>query len=279
MKYKIQKLLLTIISLFMIVTSGAFAQKSIKLVYNLNVGDNYSFISDINQDITFDAMGTTTTLEQVMMFEMSSVVNKIEGNDISEEYAFNRIKMDQKIFGMEIIYDSRDSTTFEGMGAQIAEQMNKIIGAQIYIVKNNRGKVLDIDLSKFSNNSDLANSLSSGNTHAIYPEGKIKVGDSWESDINTLEDSEMKVHVVYTLKKVSRKHAELDVEGTVTANDIEEELSLTGTTTGSMTVDRKTGMLISSTIDLDMSLDIDQGGVTIPATIMGTTNTTVSKVK
>ena len=280
MKLKIQKVLLAFTVIFLVFASNGFAQKSIELKYNLNVGDSYSFVSNTEQDITFDAMGTTTTLEQVMVFDMSTIVNKIEGDDISEVYVFDRIKMDQKIFGMEMKYDSDDSSTFEGMGAQIAEQMNKIIGAQIEVVKDNRGNVLDIDLSKFNDNSDLANSLSSGNTHAVYPDRKIKVGESWETDVNPLKGSEMKVHVVYTLIKVSRKHAELSVKGNVTANEIEgEEIVLNGNTAGTMKVDRKTGMLISSTIDLDMSLELDQGGTKIPATIMGTTITTVSKVK
>ena len=177
------------------------------------------------QDITFEAMGQTTTLDQVMMFEMSSFVTKIEGDNISG------------------------------------------------------GNIIDVDLSGFTENSDLMNNLSSGNSHAVYPEGKVKVGDTWETDINPMEDSEMKVHMVYTLLKISRKHAELGVVGTISANEIEgKDITLDGNTAGTMIVDRKTGMLISSTIDLDMTMNLDQAGVLIPATIMGTTETKVRKV-
>ncbi len=278
MKLKI-KISILLLGLFLVNISSVVAQKSVQLRYNLNEGDHYIFVSDIGQEISFDAMGATTTLEQVMMFEMSSLVTKIEGDNISEDYVFERIKMDQKIFGMEIKYDSDDSSTFTGMGAQIAEQMNKIIGAQIEIVKDNRGNLIDMDLSGFTENSDLMNNLSSGNSHAVYPEDKVKVGDTWETDINPMEDSEMRVHVVYTLLKISRKHVELGVVGTVSANEIEgKEITLSGSTAGTMIVDKKTGMLISSTIDLDMAMNLDQAGVTIPATIMGTTETKVRKV-
>jgi len=279
MKSKIQISLLLLFSLFFMNISSTIAQKSVELKYNLNEGDAYVFVTDMVQDITFEAMGQTTTLDQVMMFEMSSFVTKIEGDNISEDYVIERVKMDQKIFGMEIKFDSDDSSTFTGMGAQIAEQMNKVIGAQIKIVKDNRGNIIDVDLSGFTENSDLMNNLSSGNSHAVYPEGKVKVGDTWETDINPMEDSEMKVHMVYTLLKISRKHAELGVVGTISANEIEgKDITLDGNTAGTMIVDRKTGMLISSTIDLDMTMNLDQAGVLIPATIMGTTETKVRKV-
>ncbi len=54
---------------------------------------------------------------------------------------------------------------------------------------------------------------------------------------------------------------------------------MNGTTVGVMVVDSKTGMLISSVIDLEMALDIDQGGVKIPATMISTSETVVEKIK
>lgn len=281
MKSKIQISLLLLIGLFLINISGAFAQKSIELKYNLNEGDKYVFVTDIEMDMTFEAMGATATLDQVMSIQMTSLVSKLEGDEISQDFTFDRITMNQKIFGMEINYDSDDSSTFSsGMGAQIADQMNKVIGASIKMIMDDRGKIKDIDVSSITDNSDLTNNFGSGNTYAVYPEGKVKVGESWEEEIKPMEDSEMKVHAKYTLLKVSRKQAVIGVEGTLSANEIEgQEIKLNGTTVGEMIVDRKTGILISSIIDLEMAMDIDQGGVKIPATIMSTSETNVKKHK
>lgn len=280
MKLKIKISLLLLVGLFLVNISGVVAQKSIELRYNLSEGDSYIFVTDINQDITFDAMGTTTTLEQVMIFEMTSTIRKVVDNEIHEDFVFDKIQMVQKIFGMELIYDSEDSSTFTGMGAQVAEQMNKVIGNSIKIVMDDRGNFKDMDLSSFTENSDLSDNLSSGNTHAVYPEGKIKVGDSWETDINPLADSEMKVHLKYTLLKITRKNAVLAIEGNVSANEIKgQDIKMEGTTVGEMTVDRKTGMLISSVIDLELAMELDQGGVKIPATIMSTSETKVTKTE
>ncbi len=260
--------------------SGAIAQKSIELKYNLNEGDTYIFVTDMEQDITFEAMGQTTTLDQVMSIQMTSLITGIEGDDIKQDFTFDKIKMNQSIFGMEIVYDSEDSSTFTGMGGQIAAEMNKVIGSTIKVIMDDRGNIKDMDLSSFSDNSDLSNNLSSGNTYAVYPDGKVKVGDSWETDIKPLEDSEMKVHMSYTLLKVSRKEAVIGIEGTVSANEIQgQEIRLNGTTVGEMIVDTKTGMLINSVIDLELAMDLEQGGVKIPATIISTSETNVTKAE
>jgi uncharacterized protein DUF6263 len=259
---------------------GSFAQRSITLEYDLSPNDIYEFVSDIDQDITFEAMGNTTTLEQVMTFKMKSVVKKIEGEEIHNEIAFDRIKMNQKIFGMEINYDSDDSSTFNsGMGSQIAAEMNKIVGKPVDFVMDKKGSIKKLDLSNITDNSDLANSLTSGNTYAVYPKDKVKVGDSWESDLEPLEGSEMKVHINYTLLKISRKQVVIGVEGILAGNEIQgEEINLNGTTVGEMIVDRSTGMLITSTIDMEIAVDIEQGGVKIPATILTTSVTNAKKL-
>ena len=280
MKSKIQISLLLLAGLLFVNISSAIAQKSVELKYNLNKGDTYVFVTDMEQDITFEAMGQTTTLDQVMSIQMTSVVIGIEGGDINQDFTFDKIMMNQSIFGMEIVYDSEDSSTFTGMGGQIATEMNKVIGSTIKVIMDDHGNIKDMDLSSFSDNSDLSNNLSSGNTYAVYPEGKVKVGDSWETDIKPLEDSEMKVHMNYTLLKVSRKQAVIGIEGTVTANEIQgQEIRLNGTTVGEMIVDTKTGMLINSIIDLELAMDLDQGGVKIPANIISTSETNVTKAE
>lgn len=45
-----------------------------------------------------------------------------------------------------------------------------------------------------------------------------------------------------------------------------------------MVVDRKTGMLIQSVIDLETEMDIEKGDVKIPALMMSTSVTNVKKV-
>ena len=68
------------------------------------------------------------------------------------------------------------------------------------------------------------------------------------------------------------------MEGTIAANSVDDqEVNLQGTQSGEMIVDTKTGWLIKSSIDQELTLDIEQGGQKFPATISGTTTSTSAK--
>ncbi len=266
-----------LIAMIAIVTNVS-AQKKIELKYNLNVDDQYEFVTELEQEVSFDANGQTMTLDQVMLFNMVSQVKDVADNSITQEIVFNRIKMNQQIFGMELNYDSDDESTWTGMGEKIAEEMNKIINQPIKYVMDEKGNVTELDLSAISDNDELSNNLTSGNTYAVYPEGKIKVGESWETDIEPLKDSDMRVHMKYTLLKASKKQAVIGLEGTLKANKINSEnMNLEGTTVGEMTVDAKTGMLITSKVDLELAVDLEQQGMSIPADILSTSVTNCTK--
>ncbi len=278
MKSKIRISLVLAASFLLLNLSTVFAQKSVELKYNINTGDKYNFVTNVDMDMSFEAMGTTMTMESVMAVEMTSVVNKVENNEINQDLFFDRIAMNQKVMGMEINYDSDDSSTYNsGMGAQIGAEMNKIIGKSVSMLMDNKGNILNIDVSGVTS-ADITNNITSGNTYAVYPEGKVKVGDVWETDMNPLEDSEMSIHLKYTLLKASKKQATIGIEGVITAKEIEgEDVNMDGTTVGEMIINVKTGMLISSTVDLEMAMDIEQGGVKFPATMMSTSVTKVVK--
>jgi len=88
----------------------------------------------------------------------------------------------------------------------------------------------------------------------------------------------MKYHIKYTVQKITKKETTLKVEGTISANNVEEqEINLEGTQSGTMIVDTESGWLIQSTIDQEITLDIEQGGQKFPATITGTTISTSVK--
>jgi len=180
---------------------------------------------------------------------------------------------------MEIKYDSKDPASTENpMVAKIAEAFSDLIGSSYTMTMDDKGNVKEIDMKELTDNDDLAQNLSSGSNYAIYPDGKVAVGDSWEKDIEPLETSDMKYHIKYTVLKIGKKETTLGVEGSITANSIDDaEVNLEGTQTGEMIVNTQTGWLISSTIDQELTLDIEQAGQKFPATISRTTISTSVK--
>ena len=269
---------MTIVIVIMFTITIANAQKAVELTYNLNVGDKYEFNTELNQDISFDANGQTMTLEQVMSFQMGTQVISIADGLITQDLKFDKVSMNQQIFGMELNYNSEDESTWTGMGAQIADQFNKIIGVSINFGMDNKGNIVEIDLSELKGVDDLTNNLTSGSNFALYPKGDIKVGETLERNIKPLKDSEMRVFMKYTLLKITKKQVIISLDGTLSGNVVDgTEVKLDGTTGGELIVDRNTGMLVNSTMDIDLTIEIEQQGMKIPANIVSTSATTVVK--
>ena len=255
------------------------AQKKVELKYNLTTGDQYTYNIETDQDISFEANGQTMVMNSKIGFEMTGTINDNASDNIVVKTIIDRVTMTQSIFGMEIKYDSKDPASTENpMAAKIAEAFSDLIGSSYTMTMDNKGNVKDMNMSELTDNDDLAQNLSSGSNYAIYPDGKVAVGDSWEKDIEPLETSDMKYHIKYTVLKIGKKETTLGVEGSITANSVEEtEVNLEGTQTGEMIVNTQTGWLISSTIDQELTLDIEQAGQKFPATISGTTISTSVK--
>jgi len=257
---------------------SVFAQKSVTLKYDVNAGDKYEYKLEIDQDIVFDAGGQTMALDQLMNFRMTSNIDEKTGNEYKISTTVDAIKMTQSIFGMQITYDSEDPNTMQNpMAAKIGEEMNNIIGSDYTMTMDEKGHVTNVDASDVSND-ELINNISSGSNFAIYKEGSVSVGETWDGDVTPMENSDMKVSMQYTLLKVSGKEALLGLNGTITANSIDDqEMKMNGTMTGEMTVNVNTGWLIESVLNQEIELDIEQNGQKFPATISGTVTTTSEK--
>lgn len=255
-----------------------FAQKSVELKYDVNQGDKYEYKLHIDQDIVFDAGGQTMALDQLMDFRMTSNIDERSGEEFIISTSIDAIKMTQSIFGMQITYDSEDPNTMQNpMAAKIGEEMNHIIGSDYTMTMDDKGHVTNVDASDVSND-ELINNISSGSNFAIYKEGTVSVGESWEGDVEPLENSDMKVQMIYTLLKVSGKEATLGLNGNISSNKIDDqEMRMEGTMKGEMRVDINSGWLIESVLNQEIELDIEQNGQKFPASISGTITTTSVK--
>ena len=255
-------------------------QESVDLKYDLNQGDQYSYNMTTDMDITFDANGMSMTLGNIVVFESVATVQKALENEFTIGTRVKRIKSTQKMFGMEVRYDSDDPSTAQNpMVAQIAAAFSSVVGKSYIIVMDEKGNISHTDMSQLSENEDIAKSINSGTQYAIYPERKIKVGDSWEQDITPVEESDMKVHAKYTLKEISGNRATLAIEGTIMSNAISDvEIKMNGTQKGTMVVDLKTGWLIKTVIHQSIEMDIEQAGQKFPASAEGTTTVTSSRL-
>jgi len=251
---------------------STFAQKKVKLSYKLEQGKSFNIITEVDQDIVFDANGQTMTLDQTIRTKSVSTIENVDDNQLTIKTTMSAMRMSQSIFGMEIIYDSEDDATMQNpMAAKIGEALEKLIGASYSTIIDNRGNVQSYDLGDFAGNDEMTNNISSGNSYVVYPDKKISIGDSWEADIMPLKESDMKVFSKYTLIKASKKLATIKVESIISANNIEgEELKMDGSIIGEIIIDPRTGWTNESNMDMEIEMEIDADGMKFPATISGT---------
>ncbi len=253
-----------------IVTS--FAQKKVMLKYKLDDGSTYQNITNLDQEISFEANGQTMSLNQIMIMKTDISVENNEDDNIKLTTTLSSMRMEQSIFGMNIIYDSEiDSTKNDPMVKKIAESLDKLMGSTYSLLMDDKGKIVEYDLGDFSDNSDITNNLTSGNGYANYPDHKVTVGDSWDAEITPLKDSDMSYHTTYTVLKIKKKEVTLGVESKITANKLKDmDSKIDGTISGEMIINPKTGWTISSDMDMEMTMEMNQGGNKFPATISAT---------
>lgn len=256
-----------------------YAQKAIMLKYNLKNGDKYLSTMTMGQEIDMEVQGQSMVINQDMNFEFGYAVSDVTADSFNLHTTINAIKMDQTVMGMEIKYDSKDTSTYNNpmVGTKISDQMNSLINKEIVTTTSVDGNVGTIDLGDMGSDNEVASNMKSSFSQAVYPDHKVKVGDSWENDITTSGIAEMNMHLTYTLTKATRKQAFIDVKGTIESPDATAQLK--GTISGEMIVDRKTGWVIHSTFDQDFEMQMERQGMSFPATISGTYEINSAKAK
>ena len=155
--------------------------------------------------------------------DMDKMIEKIFSAFIGKSFALS-VAPDgtvNSVTGMDAIVESMTQSV--AAGGQIAAQISEAVKQQF---NENATKNMFEQSFKF------------------YPENTVKAGDSWTVD-NTLEISNMdtKTKTKYTIKEIKKNIAAIAVESTLEMKPgAGMEGTLTGTQTGTMQVDTKTGM-------------------------------------
>ena len=274
------KLLLVLLFILPVVPQQANAQKKVWLKYNLKKGEKYISHMNSNQDIDMESQGQTISINQIITSDISTVVSDVTPTEIKTTNTLGKMTMKQTLFGQELKYDSSDSSTFaSGRGKLIGDALNKLIGKPYGITMDHLGNISAYDLSALlKDNNKIAGNIKSGTNYVIFPDHKVKVGDSWQADIKPMKTDNMKIHIKYTLKKLSGKKATIGIDGSVTANKIAgQNIDISGTQTGEVVVNTKTGWTMSSHMTQDLKMKTERNGVETPINISGTITSTSEK--
>lgn len=220
--------------LFLVVSSTiTLSQESVLLRLKYNKGDDYTAKMIISQE-----MGTTMSMG--MNIDLDMKVTDVVGDEYTSEMKFAKMTMDMLQGGNVMSFDSTKSDDeLDEMGKMMKTQMSPMLSALIIAKGNNLGEVLEV---KVEPNVPGMDDLTSSNV--VYPKEAIKVGSTWNFQKN---QKGMVLDFVYKVKSILKDKVVIDISGKVSG-------MTTGSISGSMEVDRASGVPLTSLINMVFSM-------------------------
>lgn len=273
------------------VATTGFAQKvSNKLSFQK--GQKLEVVVETNKTSNIELMG------QSMDTKVNSTINElidvadVSNNGATLEHSIKRMKFDvTNPMGPSQSFDSDKDADRNG---EIGKMLAKTLKNKYTVTVDATGKIVavrsDKDTSK-SEDADMADLMASqlgmnspnpkvgeASSFKILPDKAVGQGDSW-TDSSSSEGQTRKT--TYTVKSITDKEIILDYNELVSINTtqqimgaVEATIKTTDKTTGTVTLDKATGLLKQKTGVMQEEGTMEAQGQTIP--MKGTTNITMT---
>jgi hypothetical protein len=222
--------------LFLVISANLIqAQDSVLLRLNYEKGANYGVSMEISQE-----MGAVMSMG--MTIEMDIKILDVTKDTYDSEMSFTSMTMDMLQGGNIMSFDSSKSDEeLDEAGKMMKAQMGPMLKAVVFAKGNNLGEVIEAKVEpNVLGMEDIANQSS----NVVYPKEAIKVGSTWST---TKNQKGMVLNFIYTVKSITKESINLDLSGNVSG-------MATGTISGSMVIERKSGIPLDSQINMDMSV-------------------------
>jgi len=169
-------------------------------------------------------------------------IKEIQDTIYNVEMGIKRINMKMSQGGMEMSYDSNlGDEALDDMGKMMKTQFEPLMAAKIFTKMSHRAESLETivepempGMEQFTNNSGTV----------VYPKEAVKAGDSWTAE-KMEKGMEMKFN--YTVKSIEDSIVNVEISGTI--SQVAE-----GTISGIMEIERATGNVNSTNMDMIMNI-------------------------
>lgn len=249
-------------------SKSASAGDAIELKLNLKSGDQFTYEMTTTQKMTQSQMGKKIDLNQEMIFTFDYAVKSQSANETNLEATYQRIRMKQHsdMGDMEVDSDQPDKAS------PMYKELLNLKGKTFGITLNDKGEVTKVSgMDQLGGNSMSDSSLRSmlEMSFKLYPDHPVKPGDTWknefQSDLGGI--MKMKLSNTYELIQVKEGIAEIKTESVISSekgNNDKVEMNLSGTQSGIMRLDVKSGMLKDSKLKQKLSGKMKASGMEIP---------------
>ena len=201
----------------------------------------------------------TLNQSQSMETRQSFSAIKVTDNQSTFETQIEAIKMTISQMGIKLEYDSEHPEKTSPMLSGQTKEIEQNIKKPSMIKYDALGKVVDSPDLEMSQLSSAIIQL---------PEKEVKVGSSWSfNQVQRVSGNDITSKYTYIVTAISKKSVNVNITGNV------ESTSASGTYSGTASIDPRTGLVIRSSIKSNISMILNEQGMSIPTTIVG--NTTV----
>lgn len=259
------------------------------LKFNFEKGKSYDY--EMNMSMDQEVMGQKMQMDMTSYYSMA--VKEEQGDEKTVSATFERIKMQMNMGPVNLDIDSdRPVATSEKGDTSISAAMNKLNGlfsslkGQEFTMKiNSEGKVVSVSgmkemADRIINNFGAEMSEAEKNEMRqqfdkqfsdegmkgqferflyIFPNKEVKVGDSWTKTSSMGGDMPANYNSTYTVTEIEGDMVTLSEKSKVTSSDA--NMNVDGDVTGTIVVDSRSGLVVTSTQNLDMK--ITAGGQSI----------------
>ena len=266
------RLIAFMIALLFIALQTANSQPKALLRLHLEKGAEYhmTMVSDNNIDQQMNGQ-QMKILQKMEMVTSYKVLDILPDNNYFLGYTFLKMKMDMDVNGQKVIMDT-ESTSDD----PVTKAVKDLTSFNMKITVTPMGKVMAVEgmdefAAKIGNNPQLSQALgmlsNADNFKAtfeqyfgFYPENEVEVGSKWDNSIKmpAMMNMEMLMHMTVTDIKndqvVMDVTSDINMDSPVETNGMKIHMKMTGTQTGTMRIDRKSGL--TGTADMNQKFDM-----------------------
>ena len=238
-------------------TLSFMAKDGVTLRLKPQQGKTYTFTSTAKATTVMEVQNQSMTMSQVYESKQSFTVKNVTDTQSDFEAQIDAIKISVSQMGMKLEYDSEHPEKTSPMLAGQIKAYEETLKKPVDITYNALGQPVGDSLDAFQGQlKDVIINL---------PEEELTVGSKWTSEKSqSVNDTEITVNMEYTVTAISKKSVDVSFTGHV------ESTEVVGAYDGTASIDPKTGLIMSSTTKSNITMTLNEQGLSIPIAVVGT---------
>ena len=258
MKKTINRIIPAMLVLVALTSLSFMGKDGVSLRLKPQQGKTCTVTTKANMMIMMEVQGQTMNMSQNMETRQTFTAKEVSDAQSTIETQIEAIKMTMSQMGMKFEYDSEHPEKTSPMLASQTKEIEERLHKPTDITYDALGKLVgDSTVSQLGVIIEL-------------PETEITVGSSWTTTTSQETSGvEFSADITYTVKAISKKSIDLTYTGKVNGNVAD----ISGTYEGTASIDPQTGIMTNNSQKQNISMSMNEQGMSIPMTIVA--NTTV----